>query len=173
LATTSPTAPAERGSGTATGAAQAVRDRAGLLVHHRLTDAASEWDTLKRERAALYRGARLSAAREWATDHADDLSQLERDFLTASQATERSELEAARRRTHRLRIPATGLAALTVIVAILGVVAIDERNNARDKQAEAQRQTDRATSLALAASSVQPLRTRPDVSLALAFAGLP
>jgi transcriptional regulator with XRE-family HTH domain len=48
-------------------------DRAGLLTHRRLTDAAREWDTLHREPGALYRGARLATAREWATEHPDHL----------------------------------------------------------------------------------------------------
>jgi WD40 repeat protein len=137
-------------------------DRAGLLTHRRLTDAAREWDIVDREPAALYRGTRLAAAREWATDHADDLSELEREFLAASQATEQ-------RRTRRLRVLTTGLAALTVIVAVLAVWALDQRSSAHNKGAAAQRESVRATSLALAASSVEPLRTRPDVSLALAF----
>ena len=137
-------------------------DRAGLLIHRRLTDAAREWETVDREPGALYRGARLATAREWATDHAGDLSQLEGEFLTASQAAEQ-------RRARRLRALAAGLAAVTVIVAVLAVWALDQRNNAQDKRAEAQREATKATSLALAASSVEPLTTRPDVSLALAF----
>jgi hypothetical protein len=45
-------------------------DRAGLVVHRRLSDVAHDWDALQREPAALYPGARLAAASEWATDHA-------------------------------------------------------------------------------------------------------
>jgi energy-coupling factor transporter ATP-binding protein EcfA2 len=87
-------------------------DRAGLLTHRRLTDAAREWDAVQREASALYRGARLAAAREWASDHDEDLSRLEHDFLAASQAAEHGELEAARRRSRRLRMLAIGLGAL-------------------------------------------------------------
>jgi WD40 repeat protein/transcriptional regulator with XRE-family HTH domain len=130
-------------------------DRAGLLTHRRLTAAAREWDALQREPAALYRGARLATAREWADDHADDLSRLERDFLTASQAGEQ-------RRTRRLRILAAGLAASTLIVAALAAWALNQRANART-------QASNRTSLALASLSNGLLTTRPDVSLALAF----
>ena len=137
-------------------------DRAGLLIHRRLTDAAREWDTLNREPAALYRGARLAAAREWASDHADHLSRLEGDFLTAGQATEHSELEAAKRRTRRLRILASGLAALTAIVAALAVWALGQRS-------DAQRQATEATSLALTSSASPLLNSRPDISLLLAL----
>jgi transcriptional regulator with XRE-family HTH domain len=140
-------------------------DRAGLLTHRRLTDAAREWDILHREPAALYRGARLVTASEWAADHADHLSQREREFLTASVTIQQSELEVAKRRTRRLRVLATGLAVLTVVVAALAVWALDQRNDAR-------RQTTKATSLALALSASQLLNRRPDVALLLALAAV-
>jgi CHASE3 domain sensor protein/energy-coupling factor transporter ATP-binding protein EcfA2 len=124
-------------------------DRAGLLTHRRLTDSAREWDTLHREPASLYRGARLAAAREWATDHFDDLSRLERDFLTASQANEHNEADAARRRTRRLRGLASGLVVLTVIVAALAVWALGQRNDAQHESNEAKRQTTEARAFGL------------------------
>ena len=139
-------------------------DRAGLLIHRRLTDAAHEWATMSREPAALYRGARLAAAREWATDHTTDVSTLEREFLTASQAGEHCELEVTKRRTRRLRALASGLAAVTAISAALALWASSQRSEAQHRAAE-------ATSLALVSSSA-PLRTsRPDISLLLAFEG--
>jgi len=104
-------------------------DRAGLLIHRRLTDAAREWDTLNREPASLYRGARLVSAGEWATDHDDDLSRLERDFLTASQANEHNEAQATRRRTRRLQGLASGFAVLSVILAALAVAVVERRSN--------------------------------------------
>jgi CHASE3 domain sensor protein len=110
-------------------------DRAGLLTHRRLTDAAHDWDALNREPAALYRGARLAAAREWAVDHDEDLSRLESDFLAASHANEDSEAVAIWRRTRRVRGLATGLAALTVIVGLtlvlLTVAVTSQRDSAR------------------------------------------
>jgi hypothetical protein len=150
--------------------------RADLLTHRRLTDAAREWDTLEREPAALYRGVRLATASEWATDHANQLSQLERDFLSASEANQHNELvdkarkneqlaallEAARHRTHRLRVLASGLAVLIAVVAALAVWAIGQRNDAH-------RQATEATSLALAASTNSVFSSRPDISLLLAF----
>lgn len=41
-------------------------DRAGLVVHQRLTEAAGAWKREGRDPAALYRGTRLAVAREWA-----------------------------------------------------------------------------------------------------------
>jgi len=130
-------------------------DREGLLIHRRLSEAAREWDGLRREPGALYRGARLAAAREWASDYADDLSGLESDFLTAS-------LKVVQRRTRRLRVLATGFAALATLVTVLAVWALDQRSRARQ-------QTTEATSLALASSALPLLDTRPDVSLLLAL----
>jgi WD40 repeat protein/transcriptional regulator with XRE-family HTH domain len=144
-------------------------DRAGLLLHRRLTDAARQWDTLDRETAALYRGARLATAREWAIDHPDRLSQLERDFLTASQANEQTEEDAARRRARRLRGLVSGFGVLAVIVAALAVWALDQRSNAQWDRNTAQRQSARATSIALASSASALLNSRPDASLLLAL----
>ncbi|MDQ4131033.1 MAG: TIR domain-containing protein, partial [Actinomycetota bacterium] len=55
----------------------ADEDRQGLLIHHRLAEAAQEWEALGRDPGALYRGARLLAAREWADEHEDRLNALE------------------------------------------------------------------------------------------------
>ncbi len=137
-------------------------ERADLLVHRRLGDAARQWDALHRDAGALYRGARHASAREWATDHAGELGPLERDFLAASDA-------AAQRSTRRLRMLAAGLAAVAAIVATLAVLALAQRDNAREERASAQREAAEATSLALAVSAAEPLATRPDISLGLAF----
>jgi WD40 repeat protein/energy-coupling factor transporter ATP-binding protein EcfA2 len=144
-------------------------DRIGLLTHRRLTDAAREWNDLGREPSALHRGAQLATASEWATGHLGDLSRLERDFLDASRAHERSELDAAKRTTRRLqtltsrlKLLAIGLGALAALVATLAVWALGQRSNA-------QRQAMEATSLALASSASPLLDSRPDVSLLLAL----
>ncbi len=144
-------------------------DRAGLVVHRRLTDAAREWDSLDREPGALYRGARLAAAGEWNTDHAGDLSRLEQDFLAASQATEHSELHAARRRTRRLRVLATGLAALTAIVTVLATWALDQRSTAQHETAQASSVALASSALPLLSRPLQSLPPRPAISLLLAF----
>jgi len=136
-------------------------DRDDLLTHRRLTEAAREWDALDCEPGALYRGARLAAAREWTSHRAERLSRLESKFLAAGDRAERDEAETGRRGTRRLRILAGGLAALTVIVALLAVWALDQRG-------AAQRQTAAATSLALASAALPLVDSKPDVSLLLA-----
>lgn len=130
-------------------------DLASLLTHRRLHDAAREWGALNRESAALYRGARLATASEWANDHTAELTPLESDFLTASRAIQQ-------RRARGMRVVAGGLAALAVSVAALAVWALVQRNTAR-------RQATQATSLALASSATALLGSRPDVSLLLAL----
>jgi CHASE3 domain sensor protein len=107
-------------------------DRAGLLIHRRMTDAAQQWENLNREPGSLYRGARLAAGREWATEHADDLSPLERDFLTASHANEHADAEATRRRTRRLRGLASGLGMLGIALIVLIVTVTAQRAAQRD-----------------------------------------
>jgi WD40 repeat protein len=61
------------------------------------------------------------------------------------------------------------LAVLAAAVAVLAVWALGQRNTAQQRTADAHSEAANATSLALAASSVEPLTTRPDVSLGLAF----
>jgi transcriptional regulator with XRE-family HTH domain len=63
------------------------RDRERLRLQRRLTEAAKEWEQLDRDPGALYRGARLLAARDafvGADGPAADLTPLEREFLTTS-----------------------------------------------------------------------------------------
>jgi len=59
-------------------------DRASLLTHHRLTDAAREWENNGSDPGFLYRGARLAVAREWAAANPRVLDPLEDMFLAAS-----------------------------------------------------------------------------------------
>lgn len=77
------------------------QDREGLVLHRRLTLAAQEWESLERESGALYRGARLAQANEWAASHPDRLNTAERDLLLASNEQERR--EEAERETQRAR----------------------------------------------------------------------
>ena len=78
-----------------------MEDREGLLVHRHLTEAAREWAGLGGDAGALYRGARLAQAREWAAANDERLNTAERAFLAASLEQEQHEAlerEAQRRR---------------------------------------------------------------------------
>jgi len=59
-------------------------DRAGLLTHRRLTEATDEWSKNDDDPSYLYRGMRLTEAREWVTGHRDELNMREREFLYMS-----------------------------------------------------------------------------------------
>ncbi len=78
-----------------------TEDREGLRVHRHLTDAAREWAVLGGDAGALYRGARLAQAQEWAAANEGRLNDAERTFLAASLQQEQHEVlerEAQRRR---------------------------------------------------------------------------
>jgi tetratricopeptide (TPR) repeat protein len=64
-------------------------DRAGLLLHRQLAEAAREWQAHNRESSFLYRGTRLTAAREWVRTHRDQLNDREAKFLDASKRRRR------------------------------------------------------------------------------------
>ena len=78
-----------------------TEDQEGLRVHRHLTDAAREWAVLGGDAGALYRGARLAQAQEWAAANEGRLNDAERTFLAASVQQEQHEVlerEAQRRR---------------------------------------------------------------------------
>lgn len=67
------------------------QDRDGLRLHRQITEAAQEWQVLERDEGALYRGARLVQASEWATANPHALNADERAFLQASKDQEEKE----------------------------------------------------------------------------------
>ena len=85
-------------------------NRAGLRLHRHLTESALEWEALGRDSEGLYRRARLAQASEWAADHESDLNRLEREFLEASHAEERSRIQAEAERQRRELVAAQALA---------------------------------------------------------------
>jgi WD40 repeat protein len=67
------------------------QDRESLRLHRHLTEAAHEWEVLERDAGALYRGAHLAQAREWAVLHPNALNAGEKAFLEASNELEQRE----------------------------------------------------------------------------------
>ncbi|KAA6211993.1 hypothetical protein CP973_21040 [Streptomyces albofaciens JCM 4342] len=138
-------------------------DRERLLAHRRLTEAAAAWAALDRDPGALYRGTRLATAREAfaaAAAH-DELTPLERDFLTASTTAHEQERRAAARTTRRLRGAAASLAVLLVLALVAGAAAFVQYRSSED-----QRRT--ALSRQLAAQSSTLLGGHPDLASLLA-----
>ena len=106
-------------------------DVQGRVVHRHLTFAAAEWDAGGRDPGALYRGARLTGALDWAGEHALDLNQLERQFLDESQAASAREAGRQRRANRRLRILLVVAVALLVLSAAAAAFALQKRGQAQ------------------------------------------
>ena len=93
-------------------------NRDALRIQRTLREAAGEWERLGQDDGALLRGSRLAEAVEWRDARAPSLSELERDFLAAS--------EAARQRDRLTRRRRIGLAfgSLAVALLVISVVAV-------------------------------------------------
>ena len=116
-------------------------DAEGRRLHQHLIHAARDWDTARRDPGELYRGARLAAALDWSAAHEGYLNALERDFLDESRAGAEQEAERQQRTNRRLRALLAGGAGLLVLALVAGVVALNQRGDARDAalSADAQR----------------------------------
>jgi WD40 repeat protein/DNA-binding SARP family transcriptional activator len=116
-------------------------DAEGRRLHQHLTHAARDWDAAERDPGELYRGARLASALEWAGDHRGDLNALERGFLDESRAEAEHEAEDQRRANRRLRAVLAGLAGFLALALVAGIVALNQRGEARGaaRVADAQR----------------------------------
>lgn len=112
-------------------------DRASLLVHRRLTDAAQHWQALDRDPGALYRGTQLQTARAWAAEHPGEANHGEADFLRAGSELEAAEQGAVRRRTRLLQRLVACTAVLLVLALLGGSVALNARQDAQRRQTAA------------------------------------
>ncbi len=138
-------------------------DRESLRVRRQLTEAAQAWAALDHDPGALYRGARLAIAREWAAygGHRDTLNKLERDFLDAGIQREKAEHTRALRRSRQLRYLALGLALLLLVTTGTGLIAVRQWQDA----AAAHRI---ALSRQLAAQALTVADSEPDTAMLLA-----
>jgi WD40 repeat protein/DNA-binding SARP family transcriptional activator len=134
-------------------------DRSGLMIHRRLTEAATEWQRLERDDDALYRGARLALAAEWAERGGAATNPLERDFLAASIAAREAQRRA---RLRRLRLTASSLGVGLLITAALAVFALAQ-------SARVDTEVRVATARELAAAAVANLEADPERSILLAL----
>ena len=107
-------------------------DAEGRRLHQHLIHAAAEWHGSEHDPAELYRGARLASALDWAASHDPELNELERAFLEESQAASEREAERQRRTNRRLRTLLAGVGVLLAAAVIAGVIALSERQGARD-----------------------------------------
>ena len=107
-------------------------DAEGRRLHNHLIGASQEWRDSEHDPAELYRGARLAAALDWAAEHDPELNELEREFLDESRAASEREAERQRRANRRLRTLLAGVGVLLAAAVVAGVIAISERQDARD-----------------------------------------
>ncbi|TDC79076.1 hypothetical protein [Streptomyces hainanensis] len=139
------------------------QDRQRLRVHRQLTEAAASWDELGRDAGALYRGSRLATAEEaFPPERHDQLTTLERTFLTTSLETRHREQRMAARATRRLRVLAGTLSLLLVFSLVATTVAVLQQRNATAAEQVAR-------SRQLAAQSVALLASEPDLAALLAI----
>ncbi len=152
-----------------------AQDREGLRMHRHLTEASQEWELLEHDPGALYRGARLAQALEWAEANLAEMNALERAFLEASRETaERKQAERDRRRRRTILALAGGL----LITLILALVAFQQRQDSLQQagillasQAEAELEAgyaDRAVLLGLEALENYPYSAQAEHALAQA-----
>ncbi|HEX2514647.1 MAG TPA: WD40 repeat domain-containing protein, partial [Chloroflexota bacterium] len=115
------------------------------------------WADRGRAPGLLLRDADLREAERWAADGRNELREVEREFLGASQAAQRA-VDRERRTTRTIRGLGVGAMVLFAIAAILAYVA--------DGQAGA------ASARQLAAQAVSYIDERPDLALLLSFQAL-
>jgi WD40 repeat protein/energy-coupling factor transporter ATP-binding protein EcfA2 len=129
-----------------------TENRAALLVHQQLADAALTWEREDRDTGVLYRGSRLATARDWADQHHDDIRRDPRvqQFLAAS----------ARRQNRARLLGRTTVALLAVLTLVASLAAVYAMRQRDDAQAE----RDRAVAIHTATEAEQVRDT--DVSLA-------
>jgi WD40 repeat protein/DNA-binding SARP family transcriptional activator len=164
-----------------------TQDRAGLLLHRQITEAAHEWELLERDAGSVYRGARLAQAREWAILHPNSLNAGERAFIEASNELEQREqaereaqiqreLDAAKelaetqsraaKQLRRRAVFLTGALGLAIVLAVLAIF-FGGKANQNAKQAKVERLI--ATSRELAAAAMSSLEEDPERSILLAL----
>jgi WD40 repeat protein/class 3 adenylate cyclase len=147
-------------------------DVQGHQLRQHLTHAAQQWEETGREASEVYRGARLSAALDWAATRGPDLNEQERDFLSESRQASEREAERQRRTNRRLRGLLVGTAVFLVVALLAGGLALVQRGRARDEALRAETQARISSARELAAAAVANLDVDPERSILLALAAV-
>jgi tetratricopeptide (TPR) repeat protein len=151
-------------------------DRAGLRTHHRLAEAAREWDASGRDPDDLYKGTPLAVCRDWAGSHPDELNPLESQFLAESDQAEKrrkeAEIEAVKRREADARriaaetkkkLRASRMALVSVLIAIaFAGVAVWFMQSERDRRGRLIAEA--SSALEIAVSRAADARARRDLT---------
>jgi DNA-binding SARP family transcriptional activator/WD40 repeat protein len=107
-------------------------DRVGRRLHAHMTTSARDWDASGRDAGELYRGARLAGALDWSARHDDLLNALEREFIHTSRLQAERAAQRQRSQNRRLRSLLLGVGVLLVIAVVAGIVALVQRQSARN-----------------------------------------
>ncbi len=141
-------------------------DTEGRRLRRHITQAATEWDAAGRDQGELYRGARLAAALDWTADHALDVNELEREFVTESREASEKETKRVRRTNRRLRGLLAGVAVLLVAAVAGGIFAARPARRGRETRrrpsspsASAPRRSSRRTSTSRSCSPARRSRS--------------
>jgi DNA-binding SARP family transcriptional activator/WD40 repeat protein len=140
-------------------------DEQARRLREHLSAAARDWDASGRDASELYRGARLSSALDWTSDHERELTQVEREFLAGSRAAAERETEQQRRANRRLRGLLVGAAALLALALLAGALALLARQHARDAETGAVAQRLGAQALVAKQLDLSLLLARQGVAL--------
>ncbi|MFD7710553.1 helix-turn-helix domain-containing protein [Streptomyces sp. NPDC059786] len=146
-------------------------DRDRLRIHRRLTDAAIAWHDLHRDPGALYRGALLTAAEDAfpPADRPCELTDLERDFLTAGTTARHREQRIAVRMARRQRRFVVVLSALLAVVVVAGLLAWQQHRRSEEEGRRSTLLEQSALSRKLAAKATALLRTDAELGSLLAL----
>jgi WD40 repeat protein/DNA-binding SARP family transcriptional activator len=106
-------------------------DAEGRNLHRHVTDSASAWEEGGRDDGDLYRGARLTAALDWADAHESDPNDLESAFLQRSRSASEGEAVRTRRTNRLLRGLLGGVAVLLAVSLVIGSLALRQRDQAQ------------------------------------------
>jgi WD40 repeat protein/serine/threonine protein kinase len=153
--------------------------RSDLLAHRRLTSAADTWVDSGEDPSYLLAGGPLAVAVEVSSGNRIQLNDLESRFVEESQRADTAarEAETARKRqevvlqqrSRRRLLIGLGTAVMAVVIGILAVFAMVQRQRANDLAASQERHS---LARALAAASIANLDSAdPDLSLLLAIQG--
>jgi WD40 repeat protein/DNA-binding SARP family transcriptional activator len=140
-------------------------DAEGRRLHRHVTESTRAWDEGGRDDGDLYRGARLTAALDWADAHDPDLNTVEREYLATSRTASEGETIKARRANRRTRGLLAGVAMLLVLSLIVGNLALSQRDDARAAADVADSRQLAATSLTEKDGIVSLLLARQAVEL--------
>jgi WD40 repeat protein/class 3 adenylate cyclase len=147
-------------------------DVQGHQLRQHLTHAARQWEVTGRDASEVYRGARLSAALDWAATRGPDLNEQERDFLAESRQASEREAERQRRTNRRLRGLLVATAVFLVGALLAGGLALVQRGRAQDEAVRAENQSRISSARELAAAAVANLDVDPERSILLALAAV-